>query len=338
MNDLKTVLISVVGMSPAVLTETVWALAQENPPVIPDEVIAITTLAGKDQIKKQLLGMDQIWDSLRDSLGTAAAGKLRFGADASIQVIGDGRTDFIDIASPEENEQTADFILGVLRRHSEDSTIQIIASIAGGRKSMSALMLACMSLVGRENDRVCHVLANEEYIREHRTFCFPQNKAEAKTANIQLSEIPFIRVRGWYLQETGEAPPSYKHMVSLFRETAREAIVYPEIKLHAERLQITVGNNPYKLNQAEFIAAWTFWETRKKGDFQDGLTLFEKVKPFRIDSLDASEDFSKRLSAVKIKIKKDHPALVDRLFPGITAREFNYPAIEFIGCLQTSIK
>ena len=41
----EIVLLAVTGMSPAVLTETVWALAQERPPIIPNRVVVLTTLA-----------------------------------------------------------------------------------------------------------------------------------------------------------------------------------------------------------------------------------------------------------------------------------------------------
>ena len=48
------VLLALLGMSPAVLTETVWALAHENPPILPDRIGVITTRPGRDKIKKIL--------------------------------------------------------------------------------------------------------------------------------------------------------------------------------------------------------------------------------------------------------------------------------------------
>src|SRR5437867_6362232 len=50
----ETILLAVTGMSPAVLTETVWALAQEEPPRIPNRVLVITTAAGRQCIEKEL--------------------------------------------------------------------------------------------------------------------------------------------------------------------------------------------------------------------------------------------------------------------------------------------
>ena len=41
----QVVLLAVTGMTPAVLTETVWALARQDPPVIPDRVVVVTTKA-----------------------------------------------------------------------------------------------------------------------------------------------------------------------------------------------------------------------------------------------------------------------------------------------------
>ena len=41
------ILLAVTGLSPQVVTETVWALAHEDPPWIPDAVQLLTTCAGR---------------------------------------------------------------------------------------------------------------------------------------------------------------------------------------------------------------------------------------------------------------------------------------------------
>lgn len=61
---MKTILITVSGMSPAIITETVWALSRETPAVIPDEVIVITTVPGRDGIERQLLSPRPDWGNL----------------------------------------------------------------------------------------------------------------------------------------------------------------------------------------------------------------------------------------------------------------------------------
>ena len=47
MNDKKTVLVVGMGTSPAVMTETVWALAHQREPVVPDEIGVFTAKNGK---------------------------------------------------------------------------------------------------------------------------------------------------------------------------------------------------------------------------------------------------------------------------------------------------
>ena len=47
----RTILVAGMGTSPAVLTETVWALAHQAQPVVPDEIVVITTKSGKDALR-----------------------------------------------------------------------------------------------------------------------------------------------------------------------------------------------------------------------------------------------------------------------------------------------
>jgi CRISPR-associated protein (TIGR02584 family) len=329
-------LIAVTGGSPAVLTETIWALAHQPDPWIPDQIVLITTRIGDAAARDRLLEQ-QGWKRLCEALQEDGRKPPAFGASDSIRVIGNGYEDFDDIRTPEESAAAADFILGVLRQYTEQPDTEIIASIAGGRKTMSALLMACMSLLGREQDRVCHVLANEEFIRDHPDFIFPRNADEAARATIRITDIPFIRVRGWYEQESsGRVPPSYRHMVSLFRERAPEAVVLPPVELNSKQKLVSVGKSEYRLNDAEFTAVWTFWWSRHHEDFSDGRDLAESVERFGINSLKEPEDFSKRLNAVKTKIEKDHPEIIKRLFPGIKSKTFNYPALRFRGHLRIS--
>ena len=76
-SETSTVLVALCGRSPAVITETVWALAHEHPPLIPDRVVIITTREGREAIRRELLE-DGIWRRLRETLH-ATPNKLIFG-------------------------------------------------------------------------------------------------------------------------------------------------------------------------------------------------------------------------------------------------------------------
>jgi len=342
------VLIAVTGMSPAILTETVWALARQQPPWIPDRVIAITTRSGEAAIEELLLRGGG-WAILREALakkGLPVKDALAFGASDSIRVIGDGTRDFEDIATPEENGAAADFLLGVLRQYTEQPETEIVASIAGGRKTMSALMMTCMTLLGRTQDRVCHVLANDAFIAGNPGFLFPQNKRELKESAIRLCEIPFVRVRGWYEKEYAGVPPSYMTLVNRFTQIAPSPANYPQIRIDAGSGICHVGDKAIRLSPSEFALMFTLAKRLKAGRLpqswydleQDmkGLVArtdvpatadwFHQFKDYK--QIDV-EEFRKWASTARKKIRAmfDRPELADMLLPSMKSKAGNmYPA------------
>jgi CRISPR-associated protein (TIGR02584 family) len=222
----RTVLIAVSGMSPAIITETVWALAHPHDgakPIVPDEVVVITTTKGAADLTRDLLtpnaamGGRILWEVLRESVRTQAApgrsdSDLLQLASPRIIELPDPKRGVMrpadDLRSLEDNAAAANFILGQIRLHVDDPETRVIASIAGGRKTMGALLYAGMSLIGRATDRVTHVLVNEPF-DTCRGFFFPaqpqQNltagpvakpvKLRARDAKIELADIPFVPLR-----------------------------------------------------------------------------------------------------------------------------------------------
>ena len=163
----RVVLVAGMGTSPAVLTETVWALAHQSPAIIPDEIVVLVTKSGKEKLYREILeGSPCVWDRMRESLrleNLDVEGRLVFG-DTSIHVIPDERGNGIDdLRSGEDNLRAADFMLRQLRQYTESPDTVVMTSIAGGRKTMSALLFSCMTLLGREEDKVFHVLLPSEF-------------------------------------------------------------------------------------------------------------------------------------------------------------------------------
>ena len=66
----RTILVAGMNTSPAVLTETVWALAHQETPVVPDEVVVITTKSGKDALRAAVMsGAPSVWERLKGTIG-----------------------------------------------------------------------------------------------------------------------------------------------------------------------------------------------------------------------------------------------------------------------------
>ena len=262
-NNDDIVLIAGIGTSPAVLTETVWALAHQKPAVVPDKVVVITTTSGKSGLVKSLLsGQDCVWEQLKAALckdKINIEGRLTFTED-SIKVMLDSKDNRLsDLRNGEENLDAADFMLGEIRKYTEDPSKTVLCSIAGGRKTMSALLFSCMSLLGREQDRVYHVLIPPEYdCGMEPPFYFPQKgvvhelldrgkiptgkKIQSRKIGIELFDVPYVRMRGWFQEKFKTLPPSYRKLVAKVQTVAPPAI------LPLPTLTIDAANGVFKID------------------------------------------------------------------------------------------
>jgi len=132
----RRILLCATGMSPQVVTETLYALAV-NPrsgkaPWIPTEVHIITTSHGAEQARLNLLSEHPGWfNKLVNDYSLPA---ITFNKD-TIHCIQsrDGR-DLDDIRSPADNEAAANSIAELVRSLTQDEHSTLHVSLAGGRK------------------------------------------------------------------------------------------------------------------------------------------------------------------------------------------------------------
>ncbi|MDW8267104.1 MAG: CRISPR-associated ring nuclease Csm6, partial [Gemmataceae bacterium] len=224
----ENVLVATIGTSPAVLTETAWALAHRSPPVVIDRVIVITTKRGKDDLLQKLLGEQSAqWVRLHQLLqekGYQVQGKLRLDP-SDIRIIEANGQELEDIRSTDDNRAVGNQILHILLELTANPTCTVYASLAGGRKTMSSLLLSAMSVCARPQDRVLHVLVNEPFDNPRLSppFYFPDPTIEyhefstgnatqrisPQDAKIELAEIPI---------------PSFREFLECVRASERENV------------------------------------------------------------------------------------------------------------------
>ena len=259
MSEKKThYLITMVGMSPAVVTETVYQLDKENN--TPDEVIAITTQEGAEEIKKKLLQKndgESVWDRLNAQLHHP----VKFGP-ANIRIIPDDEAGFsTDINNTNSNNIMADYLLNQLTGYTEKEDSRISFSIAGGRKSMSAMGALVMTLVGRLEDKMYHILVNHpfDFPNLKPQFYFPEpgkihefknkdgeiEKHNSTDALLCLGEVPFLRCRYWF-DEKGIPRKNYMNMVDSFNSNQ------VQIVLNTKKHSITINEQEVKLPEMSF--------------------------------------------------------------------------------------
>lgn len=344
-SDMKRiVLVAGMGTSPAVLTETVWALAHQEPAVVPDEIVVLVTKSGKKRLCDELLsGVPSVWDKMRDSLRAEKIdidGKLVFG-DTSIRVIPDARGNGIaDLRSGDDNLRAADFMLRELRQYTESPDTVVLASIAGGRKTMSALLFSCMTLLGREDDKVFHVLLPPEFEGGvEPSMYFPVKgviytnrqtgkKYKSEKYKSELFEVPYVRMRGWYQEKFKTIPPSYRTLVEKVQSTAPKAIVYPKIEIDAELGTVKLDGRFVPLSKTNFAALYLIAKGCSMKDLHGKLVeLHNSHSDKRIDWLDTFregsrfanlediDDLRKTLSELRKKSQAAGFAEVETLIP-----------------------
>ena len=197
MTGKRTILIAGMGTSPAVLTETVWALCHQKKPMVPDEIVVLVTKSGKERLCEELLlGEKSVWDQMLAALKKEKVkidGKLIFG-DTSIRVIPDERGNGAwDLRSGEDNLRAADFMLRQIRQYTESPDTVVLASIAGGRKTMSALLFSCMSLLGREKDTWTPMRLREAGVSERQMLAIPALKRNRQITVAEYMSLAGVR-------------------------------------------------------------------------------------------------------------------------------------------------
>ncbi len=187
----KHVLVAILGISPAVLTEAVWALAMQKN-IVPDEIVILTTTEGKDKFFKDVYN-SKIWNQLCSDLKAKGkpVDKMKIG-QASFKIFPNENNDFAkDLPSYAANMRAADTMIEVLDGVIRGNKCVVHGLIAGGRKTMTALFFTCMCLMARKGDNVYHVLGPEKVP----DFYYPRTPSEADKVN--LFSVPFVRIGRW---------------------------------------------------------------------------------------------------------------------------------------------
>jgi len=268
---MKTILLAVCGLSPQVITETLYALHQNGRRV--DAIHAITTRQGKERIFATLLAgqTGHFYQYLRDyGMGENA---IEFGPH-TIHVITDPfGIETADITSQRDNETLLADCLRLTHRFTSDSDTSVYFSIAGGRKTMSACLTCAAQLYGRPRDRLYHVLVSPEFERSP-DFFYPPRKSRrialldpqgrthymhTRDAEVTLVPLPFVSIRDRLAPHMLDKPldPGTLMLSLVQDELPRLTVNVKERKLIYKRIEIDL--------QPTWMALYVFFVMVKKG-------------------------------------------------------------------------
>lgn len=202
MTPTRHTLLATTGASPQVITETLYAIHHESQPW-PDDIYLITTSFGKSKALQGLLEEGQL-QRLCDEIQRPMPA---FGAQHILVSPGADGSEVEDARSLADHEALANFIMATVRDFTTDDSRTLHASLAGGRKTMTFYIGYAMSLFGRVQDTLSHVLISDGYeglpdfwfptaAPEHRHLNTRDGKKlDASKAQVTLAPIPFVRHR-----------------------------------------------------------------------------------------------------------------------------------------------
>lgn len=259
----RRVLLAVSGLTPQIVTETLYALAaDEHAPFVPTEVHLITSAEGARRAELSLLSDDLGW--FHKLCADYHLPGVKFDR-SHIHVMRDAQGQPMnDIRSPADNRAAADFITAHVRSITADSGCALHASIAGGRKTMGFYLGYALSLFGRPQDRLSHVLVSEPFESSY-DFFYPTpysrvlqtrdgQLADTAMAQVTLAEIPFVSLRHGLPTALLAGQASFNDTVM----AARAALAAPQLRIDLARQRILAGGREVALPPAELALLAVF--------------------------------------------------------------------------------
>ena len=319
----RRLLVAVTGLSPQIVTETLYALAvDEETPFVPTEVHLVTTGEGAEKAKLSLLRPESGWfHRLRVDYGLPA---IAFDTE-HVHVLRDaGGRPLSDIRTPDDNTRAADAITELMRAFTRDGDSALHVSIAGGRKTMGFYLGYALSLYGRTQDRLSHVLVSSPY-ESHRDFFYPTPKRylidarepdgrpfDAQDAKVTLAEIPFVRLREGLNPGLMEGTASFSQAV----EEAQRALPPLGLELDPARCVVSAGGESFRMRPAQFALYWMLAGRARHGrpgvHWSEGIEgellgyYGRVVNPASGDYERAEQAFAHGLSAENVNPTKTH--------------------------------
>jgi CRISPR-associated protein (TIGR02584 family) len=253
----RRVLLAVTGLSPQIVTETLYALAVTGkPPWVPTEIRIITTRRGAEEAQRTLLSDDPGW--FRRLCADYRLPGIAFGAEDIRVIAGPDGKPLDDILDERDNAAVADFITEEVRVLTADPNTSLYVSIAGGRKTMGFYVGYALSLFGREQDRLSHVLVPPAFESQANMFYPAPGATEFR---VHLGWIPFVRLRDGLPDRLLGGGASFSDAVA----EAQKALPPVALRLDpATRTVIAGGEAIDDLKPAEFAFYLMLAERRRK--------------------------------------------------------------------------
>jgi len=264
MDAWREILVAVSGLTPQLITETLYYLTQKrNPPVAITAIHVLTTQPGERRILSDLLAPDngRFYAFCREyDLDPTT---IAFDAQ-HIHVFTDvAGVPIDDIRSAADSTAVGDQILAFIRRLTDEPTTRLHCSLAGGRKTQSALLGFALQLYGRPQDTLLHVLVDEAF-ENHPDFFYPSRQPrliqtrdgrqlDAHTADVDVAEIPYVRLRGKLSTSLSQLTSGFAPTIDRLQHTLDTLPNLPPLVIDPSVRKVCIGVTQIPLEPVEIV-------------------------------------------------------------------------------------
>lgn len=257
----KNILLTSCGLHPQIITEIIYSVSQQSPPVQFQEVHVITTEVGQEQIENYLLDQKNgFFHKLREEYELNNTDfQLK-----NIQLLENSQGETLeDIQTVADNEVVANTITEVVRKLTSQPETALHVSLAGGRRTISYYLGYALSLFGRPQDHLYHVIVSHDYESDDEFF-YPNktptyitdrngNTLNTQDAQVHLANIPFVRLRDGLPKDLLEGKVSFTEAIASVPKITQTA----QVQINFQQKTIVCNDNLITLTPIQF--AWYSW-------------------------------------------------------------------------------
>lgn len=259
----RRILLAVSGLTPQIVTETLHALRTDPTGAwTPSEIHLLTTSEGARRARLLLLSDNPGWfHRWRQEYDVE---EIEF-SESNIHLLcaNDGHP-LDDIRTAEDNRAAADQITETIRALTSGADSMLHVSLAGGRKTMGFYAGYALSLFGRPQDRLSHVLVPDGY-EFAEDFFYPaktrrvirgrdKRPLDAAEAHIELAQIPFVHMREGLPEKLRKGKSSYSGVVA----AADAALIPPELEIDQQNRIIRAAGRTFRMRRASLALLSVF--------------------------------------------------------------------------------
>ena len=237
--SIKTILLAVTGLTPQVITETLFALHQQGQ-AMPEQIHILTTAEGYQRARLTLINdgwLQRFYDDYQIT-------KPDFD-ESNIHILQQENGEpLADIRTQADNQAMADGITEWIRVLTADPSTALHVSIAGGRKTMGFYAGYALSLYGRTQGRLSHVLVSADY-EAHPQFYYPtpysqviygndptRKPLDTQNASVMIADIAFVRLRHGLDTALLQGKSSFSQSVNKAQQALGAAYLSIDLKAH----------------------------------------------------------------------------------------------------------